>query len=130
MEISKFLRISLLIDGLFAVGYGLVMLLIPDIHANIMGFPYEEFADRMIGSLFIGFGVGNLLAWYKATTWENVEFVVIMNLTFFFLSLAIMIYSIAFAIVPIMGVIQIGLVSFLMILFLYAYYEAKFKASE
>lgn len=130
MEISKFLKISFLIDGLVAVVYGLVMLLIPDIHANIMGFPHEEFAGRMIGALFIGYGIGNVFAWYKATSWENVELVVIMNMTFFLLSLAVMVYSIAVALIPITGVVQIGLVSFLMILFLYAYYEAKIKASE
>jgi hypothetical protein len=121
---------SLLIDGLIAVVYGLVMLIIPDIHANVMGFPYEEFADRMIGALFIGYGIGNVLAWYKATTWENVELVVIMNLTFLILGLIIMIYSIAVALLPIMGLIQTGLMTFLLILFLYSYYEAKIKATE
>jgi hypothetical protein len=126
MEISKFLKISFLIDGLVAVVYGLIMLLIPDMHADFFVFPYEEFADRFIGALFIGFGVGNLLA-YRASSWEKVEFVVIMNLTFLILGLIVELYSIAIAILPVGAYAQVGLTAFLLILFLYAYYEAKMK---
>jgi hypothetical protein len=128
MEISNFLKMSLLIDGIIAIIYGLVMLLIPETHANLMGFPHEEFAGRMIGTLFIGFGVGNFLAWMKATSWEQVEFVVIMNITFFGLAAIVMIYSMAVALIPITGLFQTGLVLFLLILFLYAYYMAKMKS--
>ncbi len=129
MEISKFLKTALLIDGLIAIVYGFVMLLIPDIHADLMGFPYEEFSGRFIGSLFLGFGVGNFLAWLKATSWEQVEFVVLMNLGFFFTGLIVVVYCIAFAILPIAALLQIGLLIFLMILFLYGYYEAKMKSA-
>jgi hypothetical protein len=127
MEISKFLKISFLIDGLVAVVYGLVMLLIPDMHAAWFGFPFEEFADRFIGALFIGFGIGNLLA-YRATLWENVEFVVYMNLTFLILGLIVELYSIAMTIIPMTMLAQVGLTAFLLILFIYAYYEAKMKS--
>jgi len=126
MEISKFLKISFLIDGLVAVIYGLVMLLIPEMHANLFGFPYEEFADRYIGCLFLGFGVGNLLA-YRASSWENVEFVVMMNITFLVIGTLIILYSIAVAVLPVMGYMQVGLSLFLLLLFLYSYYEAKMK---
>ncbi|MGY5859016.1 MAG: hypothetical protein RTU63_06585 [Candidatus Thorarchaeota archaeon] len=126
MEISKFLKMSFLIDALVAFVYGLVMLLIPDMHASFFVFPYEEFADRYIGALFLGFGVGNILA-YRASTWENVEFVVYMNLAFLGIGTIVILYSIAVAILPIMGFMQVGLSLFLMILFLYAYYEAKMK---
>lgn len=129
MEISKFLKMALLIDGLIAIVYGFVMLLIPDIHADLMGFPYEEFSGRLIGSLFLGFGFGNILAWLKATSWEQVEFVVIMNLVFFVFGLIVVVYCMALAILPIMALIQIGLLLFLMILFLYACYEAKMKSA-
>ena len=126
MEISKFLRMSFLIDGLVAIVYGLVMLLIPDIHANMFGFPYEEFADRFTGSLFLGYGVGNLLA-YRASSWENVELVVLMNLITLVIGLLVILYSIAVALIPVAGYMQVGLVLFLMFLFLYSYYEVKFK---
>jgi hypothetical protein len=126
MEISKFLKYAFLIDGLVALVYGLVMLLIPDIHAAVFNFPLEEFADRYIGALFIGFAIGNILA-YRASTWEVVEFVVYMNLTFLILGLFVGLYSIAVAILPITGLAQMGLEAFLLILFLYAYYEAKMK---
>ena len=126
MEISKFLKMSFLIDGLVALVYGLVMLLIPDMHAAAFVFPYEEFADRYIGALFLGFAVGNLLA-YRASTWENVEFVVVMNITFLLIVTVIILYSIAVAILPIIGFLQVGLSCFLLILFLYGYYEAKMK---
>ncbi len=128
MGISKFLKMAFLIDALVAIVYGLVMLLIPDIHADLMTFPYEEFSNRFIGSLFIGFGIGNLLAWLKATSWEQVELVVIMNLGFLFFGLAVVIYCIAFAILPVTAFLQTGLIIFLMILFLYGYYEAKKKS--
>lgn len=126
MEISKFLQISFLIDGLVAIVYGLVMFLIPDIHANAFNFPYEEFADRFIGALFIGFGIGNILA-YRATTWESVEFVVYMNITFLVLGLFVELYSITIAILPITGLAQVGLTVFLLLLFLYAFYMARMK---
>lgn len=126
MEISKFLKMSFLIDGLIVTVYGLVMLLIPDIHANMFGFPYEEFADRYVGSLFLGFGIGNLLA-YRASSWENVEVVVLMNLTTLVIGLLVILYSIAMALLPVAAYMQVGLVLFLLFLFLYSYYEIKFK---
>jgi hypothetical protein len=126
MEISKFLKMSFMIDGLVAIVYGLVMLLIPDIHAAAFAFPYEEFADRYIGSLFLAFGVGNLLA-YRASSWENVEFVVIMNIAFLLIGTIVILYSIAVAVLPVLAFMQVGLSLFLLILFLYGYYEAKMK---
>ena len=84
MEISKFAKMALLIDGLIALVYGLIMLLLPEQHATFFAFPYEEFADRFIGSLFLGFAVGNLLA-YRASSWENVEYVIYMNMIFLIL---------------------------------------------
>ena len=126
MEISKFLKMSFLIDGLVAVVYGLVMLLIPEMHANFFVFPYEEFADRYIGALFLGFGVGNILA-YRASTWENVEFVVYMNLSFLVIGIGVVLYSMAMTILPVAAFMQVGLSLFLLILFLYGYYEAKMK---
>ncbi len=126
MEISKFLRMSFLIDGLVAIVYGLVMLLIPDIHASMFTFPYEEFADRYIGALFLGYGIGNLLA-YRASSWETVELVVLMNLTFLVIGLFVILYSIAVAILSVAAYMQVGLTLFLLFLFLYSYYEVKFK---
>ncbi|MGY5874075.1 MAG: hypothetical protein RTV72_17635 [Candidatus Thorarchaeota archaeon] len=128
MEISKFLKMSFLIDALVAIVYGLVMLLIPDIHASFFEFPYEEFADRYIGALFLGFGVGNLLA-YRATSWENVEFVVLMNISFLAIGIGVILYSMLMTILPLIAFMQVGLSSFLLFLFLYAYYEAKMKKS-
>ena len=127
MEILKFLKISFLIDGLVAFVYGLVMLLLPEMHANLFGFPYEEFADRYIGALFLGFCVGNLLA-YRASSWENVEFVVMMNITFLLIGTLIILYSIAVAVLPVTAFMQVGLSLFLLFLFLYSYYEAKMKS--
>ena len=126
MEISKFLKMSFLISGLAAIVYGLVLLLIPDIHANMLGFLYAESSDRMIGSLLLGYGVGNLLA-YRASTWENVELVVLMNLTFLVIGVLVTLYSIAIALLPVAAYMQVGLALFLMFLFLYSYYEVKFK---
>ena len=126
MEISKFLKISFMIDGLVAIVYGLVMLLIPDMHAAAFVFPYEEFADRYIGALFLAFGIGNLLA-YRASSWENVEYVVIMNIAFLIIGTFVILYSIAIAVLPVTAFMQFGLSSFLLILFLYGYYEAKMK---
>jgi peptidoglycan/LPS O-acetylase OafA/YrhL len=97
MEISKFLKMSFLIDGLVALVYGLVLLLIPDIHNSFFGFPYEEFAYRYIGTLFLGFAIGNLLA-YRASSWENVEFVVWMNIVFLVLGVIVILYAIAIAV--------------------------------
>ena len=126
MEISKFLKYAFLIDGLIALSYGLWLLLLPEQHMTLFGYPFEEFADRFVGGMMTAFGVGNLLA-YRASSWENVEFVIYMNMTFFVLCDIVMLYAIAVGLIPIMGFVQIGLMSFLLILFLYAYYEAKMK---
>ena len=126
MEISKFLKYSFLIDGLVALIYGLWMLLLPESHATLFNFPYEEFADRFIGALFIGFAIGNLLA-FRASSWENVEFVVYMNLTFLIIGLVVELYAIAMAIIPVIMFAQVALTAFLLLLFIYAYYEAKMK---
>ena len=126
MEISKFLKYSFLIDGLVALVYGLWMLLIPKSHADLFTFPYEEFADRYIGALFLGFAIGNLLA-YRASSWENVEFVVYMNLTFLIIGLIVGLYAIAVAIIPVVMFAQVALTAFLLLLFVYALYKAKMK---
>ena len=126
MEISKFLKYSFLIDGLVALVYGLWMLLIPKSHADLFAFPYEEFADRYIGALFLGFAIGNLLA-YGASSWENVEFVVYMNLTFLIIGLVVGLYAIAATIIPPIMIAQVALTAFLLLLFVYAFYEAKMK---
>ena len=127
MEISKFLKYAFLIDGLIALLYGLWMLLLPEQHMTMFGFPLEEFADRFIGGMMLAFAVGNLLA-FRASSWENVEFVIYMNMAFFIICEVVMLYAIAVALIPITGFVQIGLMSFLLILFLYAYYEAKMKS--
>lgn len=126
MEITKFARISFLIDALVAIIYGLVMLLIPEQHATLMGFPYEEFANRYVGALFLGYGIGNLLA-YRASSWEQVELVVFMNLGFLVLGLITALYCIAVAVLPALAYMHVGLMVFLIFLFLYSYYEAKMK---
>ncbi|MHA1963254.1 MAG: hypothetical protein ACXACG_00925 [Candidatus Thorarchaeota archaeon] len=126
MEISKFLKYAFLIDGLVALVYGLILLLIPEQHMAFFVYPFEEFADRFVGGMMVAFGVGNLLA-YRASSWENVELVIYMNMTFFILCSIEMAYSFAVGLIPIAGFLQIGLMSFLLILFLYAYYEAKMK---
>jgi len=126
MEISKFLKMSFMIDGLIALVYGLVLLLIPDIHNSFFGYTHEEFSYRFIGALFIGYAIGNLLA-YRASSWENVEFVVWMNIVFLGIGLIVILYSIAVAVLPVMAFTQVGISSFLLILFVYGYYEAKMK---
>lgn len=126
MEISKFLKYSLLIDGLVALVYGLWMLVLPESHATLFNFPYEEFADRFIGALFLGFAIGNLLA-YRASSWENVELVVYMNLTFLIVGLIVELYAIAIGIIPVVMFAQVALTTFLLLLFVYAFYEAKMK---
>ncbi|MGD9397189.1 MAG: hypothetical protein PVJ05_12225 [Candidatus Thorarchaeota archaeon] len=126
MEISKFLKYAFLIDGLVALVYGLWMLVLPEHHATLFNFPYEEFADRFIGALFIGFAIGNLLA-YRASSWENVEFVVYMNLTFLIIGLIVELYSIAMALLPVGAFAQVFLTAFLLVLFIYSFYEAKMK---
>jgi hypothetical protein len=117
---------AFLIDALVALLYGLWLLILPEMHATLFGFPYEEFAHRYIGALFLAFGVGSVLA-YRASSWEIVEIVVIMNFIFLGVGVSVMLYSIAFAIWPITGFTQVGISSFLLLLFIYAYFEAKMK---
>ena len=129
MEMSKFLKMAFLVDGIIALVYGFIMLFIPEQHAVLFGFPLEEFADRFIGGLFVTFAVGNLLAYYRGSSWENVELVIYMNITFLVICNMVMLYSMAVALIPIAGFVQVGLMLFLLILFLYAYYEAKMKSA-
>ncbi|MCK5389835.1 MAG: hypothetical protein KAJ36_05060 [Candidatus Thorarchaeota archaeon] len=126
MEISKFLKMAFLIDALVALVYGLVLIIIPEQHMAFFGYPFEAFADMFTGGLMVAFGVGNVFA-YRASLWENVEIVVYMNIAFNLFGSIIMLYSMAVGLIPIMGFAQIGLMMFLFILFIYAYYEAKMK---
>ncbi|TET07610.1 MAG: hypothetical protein E3J86_12560 [Candidatus Thorarchaeota archaeon] len=126
MEISKFLKYAFIIDGLIALVYGLILLLIPEQHMAFFGYPFEEFADRFTGGMMVAFGIGNLLA-YRASSWENVELVIYMNMAFSLICSTVMLYSFAVGLLPIAAFLQIGLMMFLFLLFLYAYYEAKMK---
>ncbi|TFG31237.1 hypothetical protein EU527_12960 [Candidatus Thorarchaeota archaeon] len=126
MELTKFLKISFIIDGLVATIYGLILLLLPDMHATLTGFPLEEFADRFSGALMLGYGIGNIFA-YRGQSWESVELVVIMNISFLIPGIIVGIYCMAIALIPIGAIFQVGLMAFLLILFLYSYYEIKMK---
>ena len=79
---------------IIALIFGVSLLLFPLWFTGIMNWPSEElYFTRLTGALMLGLGVSSLLA-FRETDWDRVEIVVISEIVWLVLGVAVNIYGI------------------------------------
>jgi tryptophan-rich sensory protein len=106
--------------------FGLVFFLSPEIYVDVVAWPFlDPYAGRVMGSLFLGFGVASLLG-YKASTWEEVKILVLADIVWgIFVTISMIWMIIVYPSAPILVAgFELILAAFFVVLFLYCYFKA------
>jgi len=102
-QFSQGLKTTFLIHFIVALIFGLGFLLIPNVLGNLYGLNVQEPAIyRLLGGAMLGFAVSSWLS-YKATDWESVRIVVVMEIVWPTLGTLVMLYALLFAGFPVLG---------------------------
>ncbi len=84
IEIPIILKYTFLLHFIACMIFGLVFFLSPEIYVDIVAWLFlDPFAGRVMGSLFLGFGVAAFLG-YNASTWEEVRILVFADIVWGF----------------------------------------------
>jgi hypothetical protein len=102
-KLSQGLKTTFLIHFIVALLFGLGFLLIPNALGNLYGLSVQE-PDiyRLLGGAMLGFAASSWLS-YKATNWESVRIVVVMEIVWPILGTLVMLYALLFAGFPALG---------------------------
>lgn len=124
MTISNTLKYIFLINFIVCIIFGVIFFLSPEYISSATGWPFlDPTAGRIMGSMFLGYGLASLCG-YRATDWSEVKIIVIANIIWCLFGSVSMVWMMA--IHPTIPVLVGGFYVFLMvlffILFLYAYY--------
>jgi hypothetical protein len=102
-ELPQGLKTTFLIHFIISLLFGLGFLLIPVALGNLYGLNVQEpEIYRLLGAAFLGFAVSSWLS-YKATDWESVRIVVVMELVWASLGTLVLLYALLFAGFPALG---------------------------
>ncbi|MHA1928043.1 MAG: hypothetical protein ACTSV2_05610 [Candidatus Thorarchaeota archaeon] len=126
MELPKMAKTVFLLHFIVCIVLGIWYFLAPELWSSVTGWPIETAAGRMLGAAIIAFGIASFLC-FRATTWEQVEFLVLMEITWNLLACIGMIWNIAYIDLPIIAWMNTALVGIFFVLFFYLYYDAKLK---
>jgi hypothetical protein len=78
----------------------------------------------MLGAAFIMMAVGGIMG-YRATSWEQVELFVTIEIVWNLLGIIGMIWNYATMTLPVAGWLMTGLLVIFLLLYVYVYYNAK-----
>ena len=93
-EIKPNFKYIFLAHFFIALILGVALLIFPLWFAETIKWPSDElYFTRLTGALMLGFGVGSLLA-FRETEWERVELIVLSEITWLLLGIAVNIYGI------------------------------------
>jgi len=104
--------------------FGVWYFLSPESWVTLTGWPTETASGRLLGAALIMMAVGSFLG-YRATSWEQVELYVTMEIVWNLLGVIGMIWNYATMALPDAGWINTGLLAVFLLLFVYVYYQAK-----
>jgi len=103
MKISQGLRTTFLIHFIVALLFGLGFLFMPVLVGSWYGLNVQEPETyRLLGAAMLGFAVSSWFA-YRATDWESVRIVVVMELVWTILGTLVLLYALLFAGFPALG---------------------------
>ena len=102
-QLTQGLKTTFLVHFIVAILFGLGFLLIPIAVGRVFGLNVQEPETyRLLGGAMLGFAASSWLA-YKATSWESVRIVVVMELVWTILGTIVMLYALLFAGFPALG---------------------------
>jgi len=102
-QLSQGLKTTFLVHFIVALLFGLGFLLIPSAVGSFYGLNVQEpEIYRLLGGALLGFAVSSWLS-YKATSWESVRIVVVMEIFWAILGTLVMLYALLLAGFPALG---------------------------
>ena len=103
MKISQGLKTTFLVHFIVALLFGLGFLFMPVLVGSWYGLNVQEpDTYRLLGAAMLGFAVSSWFA-YRATDWESVRIVVVMELVWTVLGTLVMLYALLLAGFPALG---------------------------
>ena len=103
MKISQGLKTTFLVHFIVALLFGLGFLFMPVLVGSWYGLNVQEpDTYRLLGTAMLGFAVSSWFA-YRATDWESVRIVVVMELVWTVLGTLVMLYALLLAGFPALG---------------------------
>ncbi len=120
-ELSKLSKYIFLFHFFVALVFGVIWFAAPEFWNTLTGWPSEIASGRIVGMATIMLAIGCLFG-YRATSWEQVEILVIMELIFNILGAIGMVWNIiAIPTLPVVAWLLIGLMGLFAVLFLYVF---------
>ena len=123
-NISNLARYVFLLHFIATMIFGVWFFLSPESWVTLTGWPTELASGRLLGVALLMSALGGIMA-YRATSWEQIEIYVMMELVWNLLGVISMIWSYATMTLPVAGWFMVGLLALFLILFGYVYYQAK-----
>jgi hypothetical protein len=126
VENPTFLKYVFLLHFIACMIYGFLFFLSPEFYVDATGWPFlDPAAGRVMGSLFIGFGVASLLG-YRAASFEEVKIIVIADITWgIFAGISMVWMMLVHTTIPALAAgFNVLVVIIFVLLFLYAYFKA------
>ena len=124
-EISNISKYIFLLHFIVGLIFGLIWFLVPEYWNTLTGWPEEIAAGRIVGMATIMLAVGCFLA-YRATSWDQIEILVIMELIYNSLGAIGMVWNIiVIPTLPVVAWLLVGLLGLFFVLFLYVYFTEK-----
>lgn len=92
-EISKGLKWTFFIHFIITLFFGVVFTILVDFYLQIIGWPYlDPVTLQLLGFTFHAFALSSFIAW-RATEWEKVKTIVIMEIAWFMGGTYVMFWS-------------------------------------
>jgi hypothetical protein len=123
-NVSKLLKLTFLIHFFVSVIFGLLFTVLVELYVGVIGWPYlDPVTGRVLGAVFLGLAAASLLSW-RETKWESVKIVVQMEIVWLIIGTAVQIFAVfTFPGLPFMIWVQIGILIFFLVAFMWFYYD-------
>ena len=123
-ELSSLAKYIFLVSFLAQVLFGVLFFFSPETWIAITGWPNEPSTGRVLGAAIMVLALGALLA-YRASSWEQVELYVLMQILWNILGLVAMLWNYFTIALPVAVWLLIGLLALFLVFYLFVYYKAK-----
>lgn len=123
-ELSSITKYIFILTFIVQIIFGVWFFVSPESWVTLTGWPNEVNSGRVLGAVTIALALGAFLA-YRATSWEQVELFVIMQLLYNLLGLVAMLWNYATVALPVAGWLIIGLLALYLVFYLFVYYKKK-----
>ncbi len=123
-ELPSFAKYVFLLGFIVSVIMGGWSFLSPESWCAITEWPTEIVSVRVVGALLLTLAVAAILA-FRAKSWKEVELYVLTIICFSILGAVAMVWDIAVNGLPLIGLLNTGLLVLFFVLYTYVYYRCK-----